>query len=36
MLDDDGMRPGGSIVLTHGIAGVRPQAALAVGAAVCG
>jgi NAD(P)-dependent dehydrogenase (short-subunit alcohol dehydrogenase family) len=28
--------PGGSIVLTHGIAGARPQAGWAVGAAVCG
>ncbi len=27
---------GGSIVLTHGIAGARPQAGWAVGAAVCG
>ena len=31
-----GIRPGGSIVLTHGIAGARPQAGWAVGAAVCG
>ncbi|MGD0678740.1 MAG: SDR family oxidoreductase [Polyangiaceae bacterium] len=30
------IRPGGSIVLTHGIAGARPQAGWAVGAAVCG
>ena len=30
------IRPGGSIVLTHGIAGARPSAGWAVGAAVCG
>jgi NAD(P)-dependent dehydrogenase (short-subunit alcohol dehydrogenase family) len=30
------IRPGGSIVLTHGIAGARPQAGWAVGASVCG
>jgi NAD(P)-dependent dehydrogenase (short-subunit alcohol dehydrogenase family) len=30
------IRSGGSIVLTHGIAGARPQAGWAVGAAVCG
>lgn len=30
------IRPGGSIVLTHGIAGARPQPGWAVGAAVCG
>jgi NAD(P)-dependent dehydrogenase (short-subunit alcohol dehydrogenase family) len=30
------IRPGGSIVLTHGIAGARPQAGWAIGAAVCG
>ena len=30
------IKPGGSIVLTHGIAGARPQAGWAVGAAVCG
>ncbi len=30
------IRPGGSIVLTHGIAGARPAAGWAVGAAVCG
>jgi len=30
------IRPGGSIVLTHGIAGARPQSGWAVGAAVCG
>jgi NAD(P)-dependent dehydrogenase (short-subunit alcohol dehydrogenase family) len=30
------IRPGGSIVLTHGIAGTRPQAGWTVGAAVCG
>ena len=30
------IRPGGSIVLTHGIAGARPQAGWAVSAAVCG
>ena len=30
------IRPGGSIVLTHGIAGARPTAGWAVGAAVCG
>jgi NAD(P)-dependent dehydrogenase (short-subunit alcohol dehydrogenase family) len=30
------IRPGGSIVLTHGIAGARPQAGWGVGAAVCG
>jgi NAD(P)-dependent dehydrogenase (short-subunit alcohol dehydrogenase family) len=31
-----GIRPGGSIVLTTGIAGARPSAGWAVGAAVCG
>ena len=30
------IRPGGSIVLTHGIAGARPSAGWAVGASVCG
>jgi NAD(P)-dependent dehydrogenase (short-subunit alcohol dehydrogenase family) len=30
------IRPGGSIVLTHGTAGARPAAGWAVGAAVCG
>ena len=30
------IKPGGSIVLTHGIAGARPSAGWAVGAAVCG
>jgi NAD(P)-dependent dehydrogenase (short-subunit alcohol dehydrogenase family) len=30
------IRPGGSIVLTHGIAGARPSAGWTVGAAVCG
>jgi NAD(P)-dependent dehydrogenase (short-subunit alcohol dehydrogenase family) len=30
------IRPGGSIVLTHGIAAARPSAGWAVGAAVCG
>jgi NAD(P)-dependent dehydrogenase (short-subunit alcohol dehydrogenase family) len=30
------IRPGGSIVLTHGIASARPQPGWAVGAAVCG
>jgi NAD(P)-dependent dehydrogenase (short-subunit alcohol dehydrogenase family) len=30
------IRPGGSIVLTHGLAGARPRAGWAVGAAVCG
>ena len=30
------IRAGGSIVLTHGIAGARPSAGWAVGAAVCG
>ncbi len=30
------IRPGGSIVLTHGIAGARAQAGWAIGAAVCG
>jgi NAD(P)-dependent dehydrogenase (short-subunit alcohol dehydrogenase family) len=30
------IRPGGSIVLTHGIAGARPRAGWAVGASVCG
>jgi NAD(P)-dependent dehydrogenase (short-subunit alcohol dehydrogenase family) len=30
------IRPGGSIVLTHGIAGARAQAGWAIGAAICG
>jgi NAD(P)-dependent dehydrogenase (short-subunit alcohol dehydrogenase family) len=30
------VRPGGSIVLTHGIAGARPSAGWSVGASVCG
>lgn len=30
------IRPGGSIVLTHGIAGARPSAGWSVGASVCG
>jgi NAD(P)-dependent dehydrogenase (short-subunit alcohol dehydrogenase family) len=30
------IRPGGSIVLTHGVAGRRPQTGWAVGASVCG
>jgi NAD(P)-dependent dehydrogenase (short-subunit alcohol dehydrogenase family) len=30
------IRPGGSIVLTHGIAGARPQSGWSVGASVCG
>jgi NAD(P)-dependent dehydrogenase (short-subunit alcohol dehydrogenase family) len=30
------IRPGGSVVLTHGIAGARPSAGWSVGASVCG